>query len=100
MLVGTITDDKRLFEVPKLRVCAMRFTETARARILKVSRSSDSMGYPLGAAHAARSVQRNAMECHGGGASGHQRQSPSNRRCTSQILANGEGGRRGRGHME
>ena len=37
MLVGTITDDKRLFELPKLRVVAMRFTETARARILKVS---------------------------------------------------------------
>lgn len=34
--VGTITDDPRLFEVPKLRVCALRFTETARARILKV----------------------------------------------------------------
>ena len=36
MLVGTITDDKRLFDVPKLRVCALRFTETARARIVKV----------------------------------------------------------------
>lgn len=34
--VGTITDDSRLFEVPKLRICALRFTETARARILKV----------------------------------------------------------------
>lgn len=34
--VGTITDDARLFEVPKLRICALRFTETARARILKV----------------------------------------------------------------
>ncbi len=37
MLVGTITDDVRLFEVPKLRVCALRVTETARARILKAS---------------------------------------------------------------
>ena len=36
VLVGTITDDVRLFEVPKLRVCALRVTETARARILKV----------------------------------------------------------------
>lgn len=36
MLVGTITDDKRLYELPKLRVVALRFTETARARILKV----------------------------------------------------------------
>lgn len=35
VLVGTITDDVRLLEVPKLRVCALRVTETARARILK-----------------------------------------------------------------
>merc|ERR1711865_99969 len=34
-VVGTITDDKRLFDVPKLSVCALRFTETARARIAK-----------------------------------------------------------------
>lgn len=36
VLVGTITDDTRLYECPKLRVCALRVTETARARILKV----------------------------------------------------------------
>jgi large subunit ribosomal protein L18e len=35
VLVGTITDDTRLYEVPKLKVCALRFTETARARIVK-----------------------------------------------------------------
>lgn len=35
VLVGTVTDDVRLHEVPKLRVCALRFTETARARIAK-----------------------------------------------------------------
>jgi large subunit ribosomal protein L18e len=35
VLVGAVTDDARLFEVPKLRVCALRFTETARARIVK-----------------------------------------------------------------
>lgn len=34
VLVGTITDDVRLHDVPKLRVCALRVTETARARIL------------------------------------------------------------------
>ncbi|CAM9090245.1 unnamed protein product [Ectocarpus fasciculatus] len=34
VLVGTVTDDVRLLEVPKLSVCALRFTETARARIL------------------------------------------------------------------
>ncbi len=35
VLVGTITDDVRLYEVPALKVCALRVTETARARILK-----------------------------------------------------------------
>ena len=35
MLVGTVTDDVRTYEVPALRVCALRFTETARARIVK-----------------------------------------------------------------
>lgn len=36
VLVGTITDDVRTFEVPAMKVCALRFTETARARIIKV----------------------------------------------------------------
>lgn len=35
MIVGTVTDDIRLLEVPKLKVAALRFTETARARIIK-----------------------------------------------------------------
>jgi len=35
VIVGTVTDDIRLLEVPKLTVAALRFTETARARILK-----------------------------------------------------------------
>merc|ERR1711879_631114 len=34
-VVGTVTDDKRVFDIPKLSVCALRFTDTARARILK-----------------------------------------------------------------
>ena len=33
MVVGTITDDNRLLEVPKLSIAALRFTNTARARI-------------------------------------------------------------------
>ncbi|GAA5976294.1 hypothetical protein JCM5350_001408 [Sporobolomyces pararoseus] len=33
--VGTVTDDARLIEVPKLSVAALRFTRTARARIEK-----------------------------------------------------------------
>ena len=35
VLAGTVTDDVRLFDVPKIRVAALRFTETARARITK-----------------------------------------------------------------
>merc|ERR1719284_462259 len=35
VVVGSITDDKRLMETPKISVCALRFTETARARIVK-----------------------------------------------------------------
>merc|ERR1719297_237142 len=35
VVVGTVTDDKRVYDVPKLSVCALRFTETARARICK-----------------------------------------------------------------
>ena len=30
-----MTDDVRLYDLPKLSVAALRFTETARARILK-----------------------------------------------------------------
>ena len=35
MIVGTVTDDVRPLDVPKLTVAALRVTETARARILK-----------------------------------------------------------------
>lgn len=35
VIVGTVTDDTRIYEVPALKVAALRFTETARARILK-----------------------------------------------------------------
>ncbi|KAG0561907.1 hypothetical protein M758_9G117800 [Ceratodon purpureus] len=35
VIVGTVTDDIRHYEVPALKVVALRFTETARARILK-----------------------------------------------------------------
>ena len=32
--VCTVVDDKRILDVPKLNVCALRFTESARKRIL------------------------------------------------------------------
>lgn len=35
MIVGTVTDDIRSHEVPPMKVTALRFTETARARIEK-----------------------------------------------------------------
>lgn len=35
VIVGTVTDDPRLLEIPALKVAALRFTETVRARIVK-----------------------------------------------------------------
>ena len=35
VFVGSVTDDIRLLEVPKMTVAALKFTETARARITK-----------------------------------------------------------------
>ncbi len=35
VLVGTVTDDIRFFDVPKMTVAALRFTKSARARIVK-----------------------------------------------------------------
>ncbi|KAK5135708.1 hypothetical protein LTR08_004694 [Meristemomyces frigidus] len=34
-VVASVTDDNRLFEVPNMTICALRFTATARARIEK-----------------------------------------------------------------
>ena len=33
--VATVTDDVRMLDVPKMTIAALRFTETARARIVK-----------------------------------------------------------------
>jgi large subunit ribosomal protein L18e len=35
VIVGTVTDDKRVLEIPKLNVCALRFTGSARDRIIR-----------------------------------------------------------------
>ncbi|CCE82557.1 Piso0_002287 [Millerozyma farinosa CBS 7064] len=35
VVVGTVTDDNRIFETPKVTVAALRFTASAKARILK-----------------------------------------------------------------
>ena len=34
VIVGKVTDDVRMMEIPKLSVCALSFTETAKKRIL------------------------------------------------------------------
>ena len=34
VVVGNVLDDKRIYEVPKMTVCALRFAEGARQRIL------------------------------------------------------------------
>ena len=47
VLVGTVTDDVRLYDVPKLRVVALRVTETARARILKVLPGAACVCWPV-----------------------------------------------------
>lgn len=38
VVVGTVTDDQRIWDVPKLTVCALRVTERARARIIKAGK--------------------------------------------------------------
>lgn len=35
VIVGSVTNDNRLLKTPKLRICALKVTEAARARILK-----------------------------------------------------------------
>lgn len=35
VIVGTVTDDQRIWTLPKLSICALRVTEKARERILK-----------------------------------------------------------------
>ena len=38
VVVGTVTDDKRLLNVHELSIAALRFTKTARARIIATGR--------------------------------------------------------------
>lgn len=63
MLVGTITDDKRLYELPKLRVVALRFTETARARILKVTDTDNHLACQQAAVAGRMPPLRRTVDC-------------------------------------
>lgn len=40
VIVGTVTDDNRLLQCPKVNIAALRFTATARARILAAGGSA------------------------------------------------------------
>lgn len=35
VIVGTVTNDLRILNIPKIRICALRITERARERIIK-----------------------------------------------------------------
>jgi large subunit ribosomal protein L18e len=35
VLIGNVLDDERMIVVPKMKVCALKFSEDARRRILK-----------------------------------------------------------------
>ncbi|XP_072043880.1 large ribosomal subunit protein eL18B-like [Amphiura filiformis] len=35
VIVGSVTDDLRVFDIPKLKICALHVTDRARSRILK-----------------------------------------------------------------
>lgn len=35
VVVGSVTDDARIYDIPKMSICALHVTEKARARILK-----------------------------------------------------------------
>jgi len=35
VVVGTVTNDERLNDLPKLNICALKFSKSARARIIK-----------------------------------------------------------------
>ncbi|XP_063677215.1 large ribosomal subunit protein eL18-like [Bolinopsis microptera] len=67
VVVGTVTDDKRIFEVPKLRVCALRVTEGARTRIIKaggtiITFEQLAVESPLGQNTVLMQGRRNARE--------------------------------------
>lgn len=35
VVIGTVTDDKRIYKIPSMKIAALRFTSAARARITK-----------------------------------------------------------------
>ncbi|XP_066138774.1 large ribosomal subunit protein eL18 [Euwallacea fornicatus] len=69
VVVGTVTDDSRIFEVPKITLCALRVTEKARARILKaggevITFDQLALRAPTGSKTVLLQGRRNAREAH------------------------------------
>ena len=67
VVVGTITDDIRVCDVPALKVCALHFTETARARIVKaggecITLDQLALRAPTGSNTVLLQAHRNARE--------------------------------------
>ncbi|CAL8092402.1 unnamed protein product [Orchesella dallaii] len=67
VVVGNVTDDKRIYQIPKLTVCALRVTEKARARILKaggevITFDQLALRSPLGKNTVILQGKRNARE--------------------------------------
>jgi len=67
VIVGTVTDDVRLLNVPKLRICALRVTTGAHTRILKaggtvITFDQLAIKAPLGANTVLLRGPRNARE--------------------------------------
>ena len=66
--MGPVTDDKRVYEVPALKVAALRFTETARARIVKaggecLTFDQLALRAPLGQNTVGTIISRSSMAC-------------------------------------
>ncbi|XP_031497874.1 60S ribosomal protein L18-2 [Nymphaea colorata] len=69
VIVGTVTDDTRVYEVPALKVTALRFTERARARIEKaggecLTFDQLALRAPLGGNTVLLRGPKNAREAH------------------------------------
>lgn len=47
VIVGTVTDDARIYDIPKMTICALHVSEKARARILKAGGKYSNTHYSI-----------------------------------------------------
>nr|UAM96082.1 ribosomal protein L18 [Hippodamia variegata] len=67
VVVGSVTDDSRIWELPKLTICALKVSDKARARILKaggevITFDQLALRSPLGQKTVLMQGRRNARE--------------------------------------